>query len=195
MADKGSLTKNFPEDYGKAVAPGYEPSPFFFRQFNEERGTRIVAWSGELEQMKRTLYSFLSRFPDDLVILLKVEDSDAGRDDEGVPTFKRYRGDASRTQVVEAVRHHERYVFLDGHHQLCVRCADSGEYFAFDEDGILWLYPNIADEWASMLVANGFSESAPQKLLSNLPHWQFTPAESEEMRNSLIQGLGLEKVG
>jgi hypothetical protein len=193
MADKDSLNKNFPEDYGKAVAPGYEPASFFFRQFNEELGTRIVVWAGELGQMKRAVFSFLSRFPDEVEVLLKVEDENAERDD-GQPCFRRYHGEVRRELLLEAVRHHERYIFLNGHHQFCVRCRESGEYFAYDEDGILWLYPNVADEWVRVLLGNGFSESKPQKLLGAFPHWQYTPADSDKMCESLIQGLGLKDI-
>ena len=173
-------------NFGKACAPGYKPAAFFFKQTSRQGELRLVAWSGNLDQVKSTYYKLLELFPDDVAVLLKTEPEDD--EPQNRQRWIRFHGYSSVRDVREAIRAHEDYVFEDGHHQLFIRRMDTDEYFGLDEFGVLYIYPHDARRFVDVLESAGYAQRK-NELLSDIGHWRYAPGNSDEMRESLISKL------
>ena len=152
----------------KAVRDGYSPPPFFFRQDYQAGNKRWVAWADSVEDLKPLFYRLLDSFTEEVEVLFKNE-----RDDSPQSTadpWQRYHGACLLKEVASAIRRHEELVFQDGGNQLCIRCADEGDYLALDEHGILFLYAE-GDGFAALCRELGFEEGV-RPLLYEGGHWR-----------------------
>lgn len=171
--------------YTKAVVEAYSPKPFFFKD-EEDFGTRYVAWTSGLAQLKQLVHAILKEFPEEIEILFKLQlDSEKDK-------FKRYHGYLSKTLLLEVIHEYELYIFSDGMHQLCVRRKDTGEYFAIDDHGILFIYSDSEDT-VDLCLENGF-ENRNEKLFFEQPHWHYSPSDSDNIRDIVIEKLSLKAV-
>ena len=171
----------------KAIREGYSPNPFTFRQVSEH-GTRVVAWTGNIQQLKRGLLAALERFPDTVEILLKTE-TDAASERGG---WRRFLGMTDKPTLVDLASACEQLVFSDGGSILCIRRVDTGEYLALDEHGILFVYSSDT-AFMRVLEQIGF-ERRVEALLYEAAHWHIRPPKCEEQEQWFIDRLGLEYV-
>jgi hypothetical protein len=168
----------------KAVRQGYDVDPFFFREWNGP-DTRIVAWTASPGQLRDLLHAVTNRFPEELEVLLKAHDLGADERD----AWERWGGDCSRADVLDAFVTHEHFVTQDGASQVCVKRPDTGEYFALDDHGILFIYsPDPSFE--GILEAMGFVR-AREPLIFEGGHWHKHLKDHTVLRDRFITGLGL----
>jgi hypothetical protein len=182
------MDKNKKEDLAnlKAGVEGYNPNAFFFKQEYSE-GTRFVAWTPTLSQLKALVYDILKIFASDLEILLKVRIR--GKDDEA---WNRYYGEIEHSKLTDVLKNNELYVFQDGEHQLCVRDTGSGEYIALDDHDTLFIYSDF-EQVMAICKKNGF-ENREEKLISETGHWHCELKDSAVLCQKLINALSLEPV-
>lgn len=169
----------------KAIVKGYNPKPFFFKE-EANFGSRYVAWTSDLNQLKNLVYTILQEFPEELDILFKQQKE--SKTDE----FNRYHGYVSKILFTDILQEYELYLFSDGFHQLCVRREDTGEYIALDDHGILFIYSD-SEHIAKICLNNNF-ENRNEKLIFKQPHWHYSPAGSEKTKDIVIQKLSLKAV-
>jgi len=173
----------------KAVVEGYGPAPFAYAQTNDRDGSiRLVAWSGKIADLKRLVYAVLRLFSANVNVLLKVEKQDTA---DG-PVWTRYHGEAPLAKVVQAIESNERLIFQDGYTQLCVRDADTGEYFALDEYGVLYIYSDD-DRFVRACRECGFEDLA-EDLISERAHWRRSLEDAADLREGFIRTLALAEV-
>jgi hypothetical protein len=163
----------------------YGPEPFFFRQ-RFSGGSRWVAWTPKLSQLKTLVYSILDTFPDDVEVLLKL------REKESDDRFSRYMGAVERKALVETIRRNEPFVFSDGGHQLCVKRPDTDEHIAFDDHGVLFIYSQ-SPQLVALCRSGGFRRQR-RKLIFADGHYHVRPKGAVELGRALVSELGLESV-
>ena len=57
----------------KAARDGYSPAPFVFQEQIAGGDARLVAWTGDVDQLRRLFLHLVSLLPETVDVLLKVE--------------------------------------------------------------------------------------------------------------------------
>jgi hypothetical protein len=174
---------------GKAAAPNYCPKPFYFVQVAPSGKVRIPCWSSDPAPLADLMLKWMADFPDEVAVLLKVEQDQPSAN--GDP-WSRYYGTCKKGAVVRAFEMFRDFVLTDSTHQICIRNPETEEYFAFDECGVLWLYPNER-KIEAMAASLGF-ENKLQSLISDQGYWSHILSDSAERRRALVEFLMLEAV-
>lgn len=174
-------------EFGKAAAPNYDPKPFYFLQTSPEGEFRIPCWSPDPELLAALMLKLLADFPDEVRVLVKVKAESAENAD-----WHRYHGYCSKRAVERAITKFRRFLLRDSSHQFLVRDPDSGEYFALDDYGILWLYPTDRPR-QELLTAMGFEDKL-QELIYAHGCWTRQLPDSQQRLRKLIDFLLLEDV-
>lgn len=118
----------------KATVGGYAKKPFFFLEHSGEN-RRWAAWiAGEAEQ-KRAFYSLVEVIGPRVDYLLKIN---VGVSDDTI-TWERTMGGVMKDDFLRLVGRFEKWFFADGNFQICVRRAETSDYFAYDDHGIFWM--------------------------------------------------------
>jgi hypothetical protein len=173
----------------KAIREDYSPAPFFFREEFEFGKHRWIAWTSSLGQLKELFYRVIQSFPDDVEILLKLQQ--AVQVDPNIDQWQRYHGNCHLNTLLAVIEENEGQVFTDGGSQLCVMCGGGGDYLALDEHGIFFLYAD--DENIPIVFAELGFECRRQKLVTEGGHWHYRPGENEKWQ-PFIEQLGLQIV-
>jgi hypothetical protein len=163
----------------------YSPGAFFFRH-KYSGGSRLVAWTSDLSQLKKLVYSILDTFPEDVEVLLKA------RDEEFSDNFHRYYASAKLDEVTEAIRQNEAFVFSDGSQQFCIKRPDTDEHIALDDHGILFIYSD-SKRFVELCRDYGFRRKKRKLIYAN-GHWHIRPGDSQNLAKKLIKELGLASV-
>jgi hypothetical protein len=164
----------------KAVCEGYAPGPFFFA---ERRGdvVRLVAWTGDVAQLRRLVDAVLDRFPARVRVALTI------RSEQATDGWLRYDGDCELATVRAALAAHEEAALQDGDAQLTVE-TETGERLTLDDVGVLYL-PSASAELEQACVATGFAKRR-EELIGRGGGWRRTVAG--DVRHRLIGALRLE---
>ena len=173
---------------GKAAAPNYCPAPFYFVQTAPNGDIRIPCWSSDPATLGDLMLKVLAAFPADVSVLIKTRVEDGSAEDP----WRRFHGYCSKKAVEHVLIRFREFLLRDSTHQFLVRNTDSGEYFALDDYGVLWLYPNDRSI-EGLLKSMGFEDKA-QELIYERGCWKYTPGNSEQKRQELIDFLLLSDV-
>jgi hypothetical protein len=176
-----------PQNALKAWASEYGVRPFFFIQTSQAR-KRVIAWSGDAEQVKSAFYRLLEHFPFDVEVMLKIMFSLEDQE----PQWQKFHAHVNRTQLIQAVQQNELYVFSDGMNQIWIRDTETKEYFAFDEHGIFFIYSG-STAFSETLTELGFQEKYEDPIYSR-SHFHHRPAQLEYMEMKFVSELNLKKV-
>jgi hypothetical protein len=171
----------------KALREGYLPEPFVFRQVSDQ-GVRVVAWSSDLQRLKRGVLATLERFPNAVEVLFKTQTNGDGERDG----WRRFVGMTDKATFIDLATTCEQLVYSDGGNTICIRRPDTGEYLALDEHGILFVYSSDPG-FLKALEQVGF-ENRVEPLLFEAPHWHIRPPRAEELEQWFIKRLALEYV-
>src|SRR5215831_3109881 len=115
----------------KAARDGYSPAPFVFQE-RMAGGARLVAWTGDVDQLRRLFLHLVSLLPETVDVLLKVEPdlkpTSADDDDEranSVDDWQRYIGECPRSVLLRGMAMCDAFVFSDSRCQLLIRDPES----------------------------------------------------------------------
>lgn len=145
----------FGRDYtmvNKAELRGYSEEPFFKTDKDYDQG-RIIAWAGDVERQAQLFWSLAEALGERIDYLLKVE-LDVN---EKASKWRRIFGNILLSDLKVAIKSHDELFFHYSGFQICLRKPDSGEYFAYDEHGIFWIYSND-ERFIKILKESGLSE-------------------------------------
>jgi hypothetical protein len=165
----------------KCAAKGFKKSPFFLIQSNGEE-KRFVASFQDGQKIKQFLILFIDQSQDELQI--KICDFD---DKENPVDFE---GHATKSKLKAILDKYEEVVFHDGYHDMMLRRPETGDYIAFDEHGLVFIYSQ--DNYSDRLEKLGLNYKANEKLIYQFDHWHYRPANGREDLKKLIKDLGLE---
>jgi hypothetical protein len=83
-----------------------------------------------------------------------------------------------------------RLFFYDGFHDLMLRRPETGDYIAFEEHGLVFIY--TGDDYSDTLEELGLIYKSNEKLIYQFDHWHYRPANGRHDLKNLIEELGLE---
>lgn len=156
----------------KAELNGYSEKPFFKTDKDYDQG-RIIAWAGGADQQKRLFWSLAEVIGERIDYLFK-EEVDTNADGT---VWRRISGGILLSDLRSAVESDADLFFHDSGFQICLRIPDSGDYFAYDEHGIFWIYAND-ERFRKVIEESGLSEGeAP--LICDSGHWHVRPKDAE----------------
>lgn len=163
----------------KCAANGFVKNPFYLIQSNGEEKRFVASF-----QDKKGIQHFLNEFiGQSEKIQIKIRDFD----DPENPID--YNGQASQLKVKEILDKYE-FIFHNGFHVLMLRIPENGDYIAFDEHGLIFIY---ADKDYSMILKNyGLSHDENAKLIYEVDHWHYSKTTDKEDLKILIDEIGLE---
>jgi hypothetical protein len=165
----------------KCAAKDFKTSPFYLIQSNGSN-KRFVASFQDGQKIKQFLTLFIDQSLDELQI--KIRDFD---DKENPIDFE---GQATKSKLKPTLDKYEEVVFHDGYHDLMLRRPETGDYIAFDEHGLVFIYTQ--DNYSDTLEKLGLSYKANEKLIYQFDHWHYRPANGRQDLKNLINELGLE---
>jgi hypothetical protein len=176
----------------KAVAPEYHPEPFYFVQTSNSGATRIPCWSQDPAPLAEVILELLHLFPEQVDVLIKVRIDPPSVDREDDDEWNRFHGFAKNRVVQTAFAKFRKFLLCDSTHQFMVRNPDTGEYFAFDDYGVLWIYSENT-KVVEVLTTRGFIKQV-QPLIYEGAVWKFTAPNSSSQLRSLVDFLMLVEV-
>ena len=165
----------------KCASMDFKASPFYLIQSNGTDKRFVVSF-----QDGPKIKEFLTFFIDQTLDRLKIKIRDF--DDKENPID--FDGQATKIKLKTSLDKYEEVVFHDGYHDLMLRRPETGDYIAFDEHGLLFIYSN--DNYSDILEKFGLSYKANEKLIYEFDHWHYRPANGRQDLNNLINELGLE---
>lgn len=165
----------------KCVSKDFKTSPFYLIQSNGS-DKRFVASFQEGQKIKQFLTLFIEETSDELQI--KIRDFD---DKENPIDFE---GQTAKSKLKHTLEKYEEVVYHDGYHDLMLRRPETGDYIAFDEHGLVFIYTQ--DNYSEKLEKFGLIYKANEKLIYQFDHWHYRPANGRQDLKNLIDELGLE---
>lgn len=165
----------------KCASQEYKAAPFFLIQSNGSDKRFVVSFQ-DVEKIKLFFSSFLNsskRFQ------VKIRDY---KDYENPIDFS---GATSQGKLAEILISYRDIIFHDGYHDLMIRNPDTGEYIAFDEHGLLFIY--TTKNYSDILTKMSLEYKANEKLIYEVGHWHYRPANGGENLHKLIEELELQQ--
>jgi hypothetical protein len=178
---------------------GYSPPPFVFEEEASSGESRLVAWTGNMDQLQKLFHRLLSMLPDPVEVLFKVESElrIAQSDDDGsladvVDRWDRYFGGCRMGVVLRATGICNALIFQDSRCQLLVRDPGSHDYLVLDEVGVIYVYSDDV-RFRDACVAEGF-EQRPEELIRAQPHWRHCVKDGAALSRRFVRELGLQRI-
>ncbi|MEP7128802.1 MAG: hypothetical protein ABI729_08040 [Chitinophagales bacterium] len=165
----------------KCASRDFKSSPFYLIQSNGPH-KRFVASFQDAKKIKL----FLSTFIDSSAAQLQIKILDF--DDHENPLV--FDGQSTKAKLIDALDKYEELVFHDGYHDLMIRRPETGDYIAFDEHGLIFIYTQ--DNYSDTLNKLGLAYKANEKLIYQFDHWHYRPANGKQDLKNLITELELE---
>ena len=166
----------------KAASKEFTDKPFYLIESNGAEKRYVVSLIDKTK-IRTLLAGFINQSKHSVEI--KVIDLDS----PDHPTD--YSGELSKSRLHELMTEHEDVIFHNGYHDLMFRNPDTGDYIAFDEHGLIFIYTN---EDYSAILKNLEAEYRPnEKLIYELNHWHYCLPEGQKKLAEMIKGFELRK--
>jgi hypothetical protein len=164
----------------KCASRDFTKSPFYLIQINNSEKRYVVSFQ-DIEKIRSFILHFAGKAKGDLQI--KIRDFS----DRGNPVD--YTGTVTLEKLKEVLEAYEELLFHNGYHDLMLRLPESGEYIAFDEHGLMFIYTR--GEYKPLLESMNIPFKPEEKLIYEFDHWHYSPANGKEDLRKLITELNL----
>lgn len=191
MGDPKEFDPNKIKIDSKAVSPDYNPGPFYFAETSETGEVRMPCWSPDPASLMEIMLEALKAFPEEVGVLIKVRVETSSTQPEA-DKWVRFFGYCNKRAVQNALARFRKFIQCDSTHQFMVRNTDTGEYLAFDDYGILWIYSKDL-KFIDILQERGFCEKKGQTLIYDGPSWRLTAPDSTGQLKQLVDFLMLHE--
>lgn len=166
----------------KAASKEYIKDSFHLIQSNGSDKRYVVSIIEKI-RIRTLLAGFINQSEDEIQIKI--------RDLDNPEKPIEYSGASSKSRLHELMTKHEDVIFHNGFHDLMLRNPDSGDYVAFDEHGLIFIYTN---QDYSEILKNLEAEYRPEeKLIYEFNHWHYCLPEGREKLADMIKDFELEK--
>lgn len=165
----------------KCASKDFKTSPFYLIQSNGS-DKRFVASFQDGQKIKQFLTLFIDKSLDELQIKIRDFDNKENPID--------FEGQTTKSKLKPTLDKYEEVVFHDGYHDLMLRRPETGDYIAFDEHGLVFIYTQ--DNYSDTLEKLGLTYKEHEKLIYEFDHWHYRPANGRQDLKNLIDELGLE---
>lgn len=165
----------------KCASKEFNVEAFYLIQANRSE-KRYVAYFKEAAQIKMFLLGFIDKAQNE--IRVKIRDMD---DPEHSLDFE---GSVDKQKLKNALETFKSLLFYDGYHDLMLRLPETGDYVAFDEHGLIYVYTKA--DYAPLLNSLGLRYRPKEKLVYQYDHLHYRPANAREDLKKLANELGLQ---
>lgn len=165
----------------KCVSTDFKANPFYMIQSNRYE-KRFVASFQSGDKIKDFLTLFIDWTADELQVKI--------RDFADIENPIDYDGLAKKSLLKGMLDKFEELIFHDGFHDLMLRRPETGDYIAFDEHGLIYIYTQ--DNYSNILEGFGLTYKSTEKLIYQFDHWHYRPSNGRQDLESLVNELGLE---
>lgn len=166
----------------KAASKEFTTQPFYLIQSNGLDKRYVVSLRDKI-RIRTLLAGFINQSKHSVQIKMRDLDNPNQPVD--------YSGELSKSRLHELITVHEDVIFHNGYHDLMFRNPDTGDYLAFDEHGLIFIYTN---EDYSEILRNFEAEYKPdEKLIYELKHWHYCLPEGQEKLAVMIKDFELRK--
>ena len=164
----------------KCASKGFKAAPFFLIQSNGAEKRFVVSFQNA-DNIKSFLLNFIENSKQDLQI--KICDFD----DRENPEY--FSGEITKSKLINILENYSDLVFHDGYHDLMIRKPETGDYVAFDEHGLIFIYTQ--QNYSDMLIGLNLKYKPNEKLIYEFEHWHYRSESGREDLKKLISELGL----
>jgi len=167
----------------KCASVNYKVEPFFIIQTNGI-DQRYVASFQNIEKLKKFMLDFNEKSSNENQIrfhhLLDAEKPDI------------YTGLISKENFVEMLDKYNDMIIYYGFHDLMLRNSETGDYFAFDEHGLIYIYS--VEDYKQILEEYGLEFKENQELNFESDHEHLSKVTDKQDLLSLIKEYKLQKI-
>jgi hypothetical protein len=164
----------------KCAAKGYNPGPFFLIQEKGDQIRFIASFQNKLS-IKEFLQTFIAGIEGEMLVKI--------RDHGDKPKPIDFSGSVTQQKLIEVLDRFEQTIFHDGMHDLLIRNATTGEYVAFDEHGLVYIYSE--ENYTPILTEFKLEHKPDERLIYEFDHWHYRAANGKEDLKDLINELQL----
>ncbi|TRZ42207.1 hypothetical protein [Robertkochia solimangrovi] len=166
----------------KAGSKEFTKEPFHLIQSNGMDKRYVVSLRDKV-RVRTLLTGFINQSKNDIQIKIRDLDNPKNPID--------YSGSLGNAKLHELMTKHEDVIFHNGYHDLMIRNPDSGDYVAFDEHGLIFIYTN---QDYSEILKNLEAEYKPdEKLIYEFNHWHYCLPKGREKLADMIKDFELKK--
>lgn len=165
----------------KATSSEFNPDDYFLIQTNEDDKRYIIS-SQNKEKLHKIITDFLEQINDTVQIQLVV----INEEDE-----EQFFGDLNKNETLTILSKHSEVIFHHGFHDLMLRNPESGDYIAFDEHGLIFIYSNL--DFRDYLNKLEIQYLPNEKIIYELNHLHYSIPNGNKLLNKLIEDLRLKK--
>jgi hypothetical protein len=165
----------------KCASKEFKAIPFYLIQAKGSDKRFVVSFQ-DGEKIKLFLSKFIDESADSLQV--KIRDFE---DHENPVDFT---GKVTKEDFKVALNEYEDVIIHDGYHDLMIRRPETGDYIAFDEHGLIFIYTQY--NYSTILEDFGLTYKADEKLIYQFDHWHCRSANGRNDLNKLVKELQLE---
>jgi hypothetical protein len=166
----------------KAESADFTTIPFYLIQTNGPDKRYVASL-----QDKSKLLQFMQNFIQEMESVAEVRIVEL--DDVEDPV--QYSGVVEKSELLRIIETHDEVIFHHGKYDFMLRNPYSGDYFAFDEHGLLFIYTD--QDYSKILNELGAEHRPNELLIYEFDHWHIGIPEGEERLAALINDLNLEQ--
>lgn len=167
----------------KCFSGKYKASPFYLIQSNGADQRYVASF-----QKVQTINDFILHFAATASgkLQLKIRDLD-DRDLQ-----KEFLGILTKSELSTLLETFQSLIFHDGYHELMIRIPESGDYIAFDEHGLVFIYSN--DDFSAILKKSGLQYRPNEAFIYEFDHFHVRPANAKADLERLVNEWKLETI-
>mgnify|MGYP001208517390 CR=1 FL=1 len=166
----------------KAASKEFTNEPFHLIQSNGTDKRYVVSLRDKI-RIRTLLAGFINQSENDVQIKIRDLDNPEKPID--------YSGILNKSKLHELMTKHDDVIFHNGYHDLMLRNPKTGDYVAFDEHGLIFIYTN--KDYSEILKNLEADYRADEKLIYELNHWHYCLSEGREKLAEMIKDFELIK--
>lgn len=156
--------------------------PFYLIQSNGPNKRYVLSLRD-----KTKISTFMAGFIDETESEVQIRIRDL--DELENPT--EYSGEANKSRLHEMMAKHDEVIYHHGKYDFMLRNPDTGDYIAFDEHGLLFIYTD--QDYSEALDNLGAEHRPDESLIYEFDHWHIGLPDGQEKLEALIKELDLVK--
>ena len=165
----------------KAAAKEFTNEPFYLIQSNGKDKRYVVSLSDKI-RIRTLLAGFINQSTNEIQI--KIRDLD----NREKPV--EYSGMINKSKLHDLMTMHEYVIFHNGYHDLMMKNSDTGDYIAFDEHGLIFIYTN--EDYSEFLEKLNAEYKPNEKLIYEFNHWHYLLPKGRERLSEMIKDFKLK---
>ena len=165
----------------KAIAEEFTKEPFYLIQQNGNNKRYVVSLKNKMS-IRILLAGFINQSED--LVEVKI------RNVENEKRPMEYSGIVNKSKLHSLMTEHESVIFHHGYHDFMIRNPYTGDYVAFDEHGLVFIYS--LEDYSDTLTNLQAAYRENEKLIFEFRHMHYSLPEGDKKLQKLINDLELK---